>query len=579
MRYVALCLLLAACESAAPPTGVLLSDRNRDGVVDDGDRADPSDAAWSAAGGALFLANLDDDDGDGVADSADERVNGADDELDLARIRFAAWPGAGSEARATLEADGPLAQANVRVFSRRADGWHMLRLPATIERDDLRAGLELGIEALSFAGVTDAGEWDGYVSLRLSLNDGDAQLGQSSTRLRVAPFVMLSTLSSIGTLWDVPLGDSDSLAFGDGTTALAGKASAQRRTADTDDQWAEDWWQIGHTEIPAANATSHGMLVTQRSAQPDRDAGAFAKKQLGKDIAFVWPRTDDAGQRDDLGYSMDSFGDHDVLPPYDNGDRKYPLGRILIGGNDQHHPDAAVRAFYEAQQAQTVIEVDTSFLEVGHVDEIMTYVPAATPRGWKLLVASPRLARDLLTSWSAAGHGGATMFAGQSWYDFDGNTFPADTSIDALLADAEIAAANVQAQAGIDAALAIVRAEVGLADDDIIEMPFLFERYFDGREYHVTAHMVGTVNLRVLDGSLGIPKPHGPIIDGVDALEADLDQRLGSATNHVGADGKGMPIVYIEDWADYHTLEGEVHCGSNVMARDLPRVAWWEAGR
>src|SRR3954468_8398892 len=71
------------------PTSALLADSNRDGVVNEKDVANK--ASWSAGAGALFLANVDDDDSDGNVDASDEVVNGPDDEKDLARVLLSPW--------------------------------------------------------------------------------------------------------------------------------------------------------------------------------------------------------------------------------------------------------------------------------------------------------------------------------------------------------------------------------------------------------------------------------------------------------------------------------------------------------
>jgi protein-arginine deiminase len=570
--------LVAGCD-APPPASLLLADTNRDGVINDQDRAGHND--WSASGGALFLANLDDDDGDGNSDASDTVVNGPDDELDLARIQIAPWASAGS-ATGTLSIDDPLAAQATHLFRHDGTTWTLLSLPANLSSDDLVNGLELGIEATGFVPNTAPGTWNGYTVVHLVVARGTQTVVDDQVKMRVAPFVMVNNLSSLAQVWDAPLGDQGSTDFVTGIQTLATNATASEQEAMLSfadaDQWAEDWWQIGHTWMPSANGTQ-GMLITQRSAQPDRGAGAFAATLLGKDVGFIWPHTDSPnGQSDPAAYSLDSFGDHDTIPPYTKGMDTYPLGRIFIGGNATTHIDPVVRAFYDAQAIQPVFQVDTTFLEVGHVDEVFSYVPAATPRGWKLLVASPTLARTMLMQWSAAGNGATQMFVGKNWYDLNGNPTPAAVTIDALLADTEIMAANEQAQMGIDTALAALKAEVGLADDEVIEIPFLFERLMDNG-WKVTAHMVGTVNMRVVNGQLGIPKPHGPQIGGVDPLEQDLQMRLGSSMNAVGADGKGLPIVFVEDWDDYHSAEGEVHCGSNVASQPMTNVAWWEAGR
>src|SRR5947209_1006656 len=71
-----------------PPAIVHLNvDSNRNGVIETTDADRAHRAEWSTTFGAMFLANVDDDDEDHAVDSGDEVVNGAADEDDLARIQ------------------------------------------------------------------------------------------------------------------------------------------------------------------------------------------------------------------------------------------------------------------------------------------------------------------------------------------------------------------------------------------------------------------------------------------------------------------------------------------------------------
>ncbi len=566
LQCIMLLLLLAGCNrtSSSPPPSSLLADSNRDGLVDDKDYL-PHEG-WSAQSGALFLANLDDDDGDQLPDASDEKVNGLDDGKDLARIRLVAWPIVPMMASGKITLEG--AGDAVRLFrvAGAPEKWKVVT--GELSAAELAAGAEFAIEGKRFADAT----WDGQVVLHLVVSDGPRVVAEDRLALRVAPFVMIHNLTDLATLWEAVPNDQSGDAFAQGIGSLTLSASDDQKHAEVDDQWAEDWWQIGVTFMPAPGGTTQGMRVAQRSAQPNRKAGQFAEQQLGKDMAFIWPHTDES--QGDLSSSLDSFGNHDTLPPYSKGAVTYPLGRILIGGNETMYIDPEVRAFYDAQRVQPVFQVDTAFLLVGHVDEIFSYVPAHTPRGWKLLVASPKRARAMLLELSQAGHGNAVVFAGMHWWNKK-----ADTTVDNLLTNPELMAANELAQLKIDEQRLALQTEIGLTADEIVEMPFLFERVKTGGEQLLVAHMPGTVNLRSANGSVGIPKPHGPVVAGVDLFEKDLVDRLGTAQNALGSDGMGLKIHFVEDWDDYHALDGEVHCGTTSQARPMPNLNWWGAGR
>ena len=572
------------------PASALIADSNRDGVVNGGDQKYVVDkTTWSAGGGALFLANVDDDDSDGNVDAADDVVNGPEDEKDLARVLVWPWPQAPMTASGRIELDGELAAAAVNVFRKQGDTWVRIALPHPLSPSDLVSGIELGIEARDFVQKLDPAAWDGKATLRLTVTDSaqptTAMAHTDAVVLRVAPFVMVHNLSSIFQVWNANVGDKGGLAFRRDLVTLSDAGSAELEDANgLDDPWTEDWWQIGITFMPSPDGP-HGMRVAQRSAQPDRPAGEWALWMLGPDFGYIWPHTEsDQGQEDGKSYSLDSFGNHDTLPPFAGGADSFPLGRTIIGGSKKARIDSVVRSFYEAQAVQPLVEVDTTWLLVGHIDEMFSYAQAKTPRGWKLLVASPKLARTMLMDLSKQGHGADKMFAGKYFLDANFRPIKADVTVDALLADEEIMMANDTAQQKMDAGIAALKKAIGLTDDEIVEIPFLFERVFTGEPssvngYEFIAHMVGTVNLREVNGVLGIGKPHGVVVDGVDWFEKDLKDRLSTPVSGLGTDGMGLPITFVEDWDDYHIFGGEVHCGTNTGVTSMPTVAWWQAGR
>uniref|UniRef100_A0AAY5EFJ4 Protein-arginine deiminase n=1 Tax=Electrophorus electricus TaxID=8005 RepID=A0AAY5EFJ4_ELEEL len=83
------------------------------------------------------------------------------------------------------------------------------------------------------------------------------------------------------------------------------------------------------------------------------------------------------------------------------------------------------------------------------------------------------------------------------------------------------------------------------------------------RSLQVKGH--GSVNMLVLGKNLGIPKPFGPQVRGTCALEAEMRSLL---------EPLGLNCTFIDDFASYHKLLGEVHCGSNVR-REPFEFRWW----
>ncbi len=96
-------------------------DTDRDGTITDAD--DALEDAFSPAGGAIFLANVDDDDGDGAQDWRDSVVSGLEDMADLAPLTIGAYPDLPERRHGdALGGAGAGHAARVHRDRRRADG-------------------------------------------------------------------------------------------------------------------------------------------------------------------------------------------------------------------------------------------------------------------------------------------------------------------------------------------------------------------------------------------------------------------------------------------------------------------------
>lgn len=574
-------------------------DASRDGKADLTDATDAraTREAWDTTRGASFIANLDDDDVDGIRDADDTIVNGAEDERDLAPIAIAAIPSAPSGSVGTITMSD-LAKENVRVFKRGQSGEYTLiagtmdacttddsvcssfTATATFTDAEVRAGVTLAIEARSFRKSLSPSQWDGYVDLSYSVQSGGSALEDSTgateatTTLRVSPWVLFGNLSPFDTVWSSNI--SPPLVAGLSAATTEAGVKYKKITNWSDDQWTQDFFQTGWTAMVGADGGVQGMRVGNARPWGRRDGAKYRpitwlrKSFLGPDRAIAT-----FYKNPDTGDTYDSHGNHDLLPAYEHGADKYPLGRIIHGSGVL--PET--RAFYKAQEVQgPPLMVDTSWLLVGHVDEYLSYAPAKTALGWKLLIASPRVARDLLTKAQTDGHGSAVLFEGkQRFKDAESwDMISAAQTIDQVLRDSRLMQASQQAQVEIDANVEILRDAIGLTDDDIIEIPTLFE----DTSYGLVAYTPGMVNLLAFGDYAVPPDPFGPVVDGVDILKEDLIARLGSPDSQLGSDGQGLLVRPTDDWDDYHILDGEVHCGSNTDASSpFSSVRWWETGR
>ena len=89
---------------------------------------------------------------------------------------------------------------------------------------------------------------------------------------------------------------------------------------------------------------------------------------------------------------IDWYGNLEVTPPFtDRHGRRFPYGRMITGKQAELSMHRGVMKFIEAQAMQRpLIIVDVSWLMIGHVDEVVSFVPAKTRQGSRSSCPAPR---------------------------------------------------------------------------------------------------------------------------------------------------------------------------------------------
>ncbi|XP_076003259.1 protein-arginine deiminase type-2 isoform X2 [Genypterus blacodes] len=314
------------------------------------------------------------------------------------------------------------------------------------------------------------------------------------------------------------------------------------------DRWMQDELEFGYIDSP-----HHGFPVVLDSPRDGRLKDFPYEELLGPDFGYVTRMA-----HDDMVSSLDSFGNLEVSPPVTVDGTNYPLGRILIGVAFPTTPQGrnmtqVVQDFLWAQKVQNPVALYSDWLLVGHIDEFMSFVPAPDRKGFRLLLASPDAGYKLFRGLHNGGHGEAKMF--------DGLDEKYHITVDELLKDENLENQNNYVQNCIDWNRDVLKRELGLEDDDIIDLPILFTE----ERGRAVAFYPDLVNMIVLGKNLGIPKPFGPKVNGRCALETEMCSLM---------EGLGLTCNFIDDFASYHKLLGEVHCGSNVR-REPFDFKWW----
>lgn len=550
-----------------------------------------ANSAPALTGDTVLLPNLDDDSGRcqvdparldepggavdaelaACTDAADERVNGRADEADLARVDVARQPGLGDAATGRLTVD---AADHVRVFVKRGKEFEHAD---TLSADELRRGVRLAVEATDV--VRDPAVWDGTATLTLTVTD-DGTDTSTSHAMRVAPLLLQNDLQPATTVvagrpgaglgrpadWTWPAGwePGDWAEF---SSTLRAAGAPTEFVEGTAGWWQDVWWQDLFEPTVATAPRRHGvqtMRVLVRSANiwdvPDGSGGTVrtprpAGRQLfsalrGPDVAVVQQLVDDG--RDGLTDLRNATGNIESVPPYAG----YPQGRLVYGGGELA-PEPSFLRLLTSQGQQPPIEIDTSWLMVGHADETVHVVRADNERGWTLLVADPRLAERQLRAAQAAGAGGARLF--------EGTGAPSQPTVDEVLADRKLLADNETAAGHIDGQLDVLLSETGLRTDELVRVPVLFHQPEQAPGF--VAATPGIPNGVSLDArSFAAPDPHGPKVAGVDVFRAATERALRA---------NGVRVSWVEDLRWAHFGGGEVHCTTNAL-RDTSRMRpWW----
>ncbi|MGP4012384.1 protein-arginine deiminase domain-containing protein [Streptomyces sp. 4N124] len=608
-----------AAEPAA--TADLRADVNRDGKVDlTGDTDTAGEDSWTVGRGAVTLPNLDDDTkrcpvtGPGgrplpdaklaaCKDASDTKVNGTADAADLARVRSTPLPGLAGDATGGVKVT--TGARHTHVFLKRSGNWVLVTPSTRLTAAELGSGVEFGVEATDI--IRDSAQWDGRTVIRLTVTSAGATTSDEVT-LRVAPLLTHHHLQQTQQVMVTkPQGEPLFTRFVQGLAKQARRAGVTKPLVTFDkygDIWAQDFVEPGYVAMTGPDGQRQVMRVMLRSAQPERESGReLFEKIRGRDIGVVQV-TDRSQQRD---WSLNSMGNLETIPPYAHNGREFPAGRIIMGERKDSgtRPSQAMRTMLKSQGLQDPLLLDTSWLGVGHVDEFVQFLPADTPRGWRIGVADPEAGLKLLRDARQAGHGRTKMF---SLPPSANGPVPRET-IEQALTSRHLVADNKMAAQRIAANLEILKRETGVTDAEIVRVPALYTRdvavsadggdtpmprltrvggdsaLADAARKHgqqkwlteepnaaaapqtvtTSAYVPGAVNgvLLARDRYLA-PKQWGPVIAGKDIFT----EAVTAAYRRVG-----MKVSYLDDWYTYHLGMGEVHCGTNTL-RDAS-AAWW----
>jgi protein-arginine deiminase len=493
----------------------------------------------SAGGGGesefvRLVANRDDDDRDGLADADDDQVNGPDDLGDLAAVVVAvADP---QIVDVLLESDS----AVIVCFRQDGDGWRKL---AADEAVLLPAGqADFMIECQSWATATPA--WDGRASITAVGRDAAGQaLARAVLQLEVAPVMLVPETAAVHEVY-VARGRYDNEAFLARLRSLLEVLAVPLRVHDAgvwQEMWMQDTMELGATAAPGAACTTMAVVLGGL-----RGFDPYPETLLGPDLAvarLAAPRPLGGGDA-----WADWYGNLMVSP----ATKGWPQGRVIYGRNvvtgAEFHPD--VIGFLAAQQVQSPVWIDTSWLLIKHVDEIVAFLPGRDGRGCLLVV-------DPVAGLDQARAAGLVAAVGPGRETFAETNRRIATAIEEMLTGVGPTARAGAADGG-DATGGLLGL-LGWEPSRVVRLPVAFEIPGELPEVGLTdatslwSNPVNMlfVNGTVLCGDAGMP-PAVREACRVAFLAAGVEQ-----------------VEFLDDTC-YQRMKGNVHCATNSRRHLLP---------
>ncbi len=475
-------------------------------------------AETAAADNALvMLANIDDDDQDAIRDGLDARLNGDRDLEDLVRLTLSVR--CLGDSHVTLAVVPSSVAQHVRVFQK-GQTWS----PLVAGETRMPCGeTQLAVEALR----TRSQLWDGRASLQVAV-DGHLL---ATLSLRVAAVIFPDVTKPARQVYAVEVAEEGAKPNSE-LLDLLGTLQTPVTLVNGEpyhfERWIIDALTTGVQRRP--DGAVQDVLVAM-----DRKTGALGLERLpaallAPDRGLALPGRDEPNL---LSYG----GNLQVLPPHPG----YPEGRLLIGGGGTRHMGPSTRAWLEAQEVQApALEVSTEWLESGHVDEVVAFVPSSSTRGWALVIASPRLALTRLETLKAHGQGAALL-----------RTARGDRAVDAILSERSLRVFNEEAEERLQSVRRALVEATGLHNDEVIELPQLFDKSPNGLA--VALHP-SQVNLVAIEGRALL-------------LSSDVDSTVFEPVVRERLRAHGVTPTFVNETDAYHSLGGGLHCALEVQRR------------
>ncbi|MGH1345678.1 MAG: protein-arginine deiminase family protein [Nannocystales bacterium] len=264
----------------------------------------------------------------------------------------------------------------------------------SIERDGQSGNFSIWLEASSFP----SDPRDAEVKLEFShmpTLSGSVEQKQTAV-LRIAPWIMTSDLDKTKNLYIIDF--SAKKIIKNGATVVSNSTLIETVTGHRDGVTVTP---IVGNLVGAYRYLRDAMRFGAQTGAGDDRHFPVVMRGNNEQTNYAVPKGPDMDlTANGIGYiemgdmcraDLQTGGNMMVSPPL----KDYPWGRIICG-SEGHGGLGAWKDFLFAQRVQKPVLIDTRWLEVGHSDEIVAFVPKVGTGTFKMLMASPRKAYEIL---------------------------------------------------------------------------------------------------------------------------------------------------------------------------------------
>lgn len=432
------------------------------------------------------IANLDDDDRDGIADFSDELINGSADLEDFTKI--------------VIKKDYPFKLE--RVSSDLVNVFIKLKSGFTKTDDKYSKRKVIYVEAKKLADKAQPRKF----KLRLQYEKKSGTSGYHFIGFDIAPYVALPNSAKTKSFYISTGAYNNTVMLSQVSDILRDKEINLHKpfvSYNWQDMWMQDTMEVGYTQLPGKDP----MYIVLNGIRGYDD---FGPTLLGPGMGLV-----QIGENRKLSGGddwADWFGNLEVTAPTD----KYPLGRVYYGLNSKTniglHPD--VVSFFEAQGAQKPFSIETSYLTIKHVDEILNFVKDKSGRD-HMIIGSTSLALDMDITQDEIYEKGFIIEKQRPY--------------------------NLYIQKALDQIKSKVMRELNWPRNRIVELPVLYKA-----GHNIWSNPINSV---YLNGSIVTGETYLP-----EVVREEIEQKFYDL---------GLDVYFLSDKV-YQDRYGNVHCSSNT---------------